>query len=83
MIGPDSLECTTPRALNPWWHLPALLATTLLLALAPGRALAQTQMAVSLCGGGTAPVPGMPVRRDCDPVCHIGCPREKRSARMG
>ena len=55
----------------------------LLLGLAPARGLTQGQSMVALCGGGSAPAPGTPLRRDCDPVCHIGCPREKRGTGRG
>ncbi len=68
---------------DPLAHLPALLALIIAASAVPVQAqasLAQT-MLVALCAGGSAPAPAQP-RRDCDPVCHINCARERRSGRL-
>lgn len=63
---------------DPLAHLPALLA--LIIAASAVPAQSQT-MLVALCAGGSMPAPGQP-RRDCDPVCHINCARERKSGRL-
>lgn len=59
---------------EPLAYLPALLALALTALAIPARAEARL---ISLCSGKS--LPGTP-GRDCDPACHVGCPREKKSS---
>jgi hypothetical protein len=59
------------RRHDPIVHLPALLALALAATNLPARSQARL---ISLCGGGSLPIPATPSApaRDCDPACHVG-----------
>lgn len=66
---------------EPLAYLPALIALALAAFSLPARA--NTQL-LYLCSGTTLPTsPGKGGKADCDSPCHIGCPRQKKSGRLG
>ena len=62
---------------DPLAHLPALLALALAAMALPAQAQARL---VTLCSGGSLPVPGRGQDPGCEQACHVGCRREGAAA---
>ena len=75
MLRPDIMRR------EPLAFLPALVALALAALSVPAHA--QTLL-ISLCAGGSLPMPGQaPARRDCDMACHAGTARSKKAPGSG